>query len=141
MSLKCSLIVAYYIKILSYRDTLCFGHWFVCLRLSLFMSNVCDLLSITILTFFTINHIISLKQTNFVFGHFDLKVQPQGVLSFCLNLSLALLIKVLLLKKVYISLQNNNYSLFSWKKSFCKLFKLFYEDAEAWAGWPTKETK
>ena len=57
---------------------------FVCLHLILFVSNLCDLLSITILIFFTSNHIISLKQTNLVFGHFDLKFSLRVLLSFCL---------------------------------------------------------
>ena len=117
---------------------------FVCLHLILFVSNLCDLLSITILIFFTSNHIISLKQTNLVFGHFDLKFSLRVLLSVCLifcQFEPGFPYKMLLIKKVYLSLQNNNYSLFSWKNGFCKLFKLFMKVQRHEAGWPTKETK
>ena len=42
LSLKYCLIVAYYIKTSSYRDMLYCVHLFLCLRLSLFVSSLCD---------------------------------------------------------------------------------------------------
>ena len=121
---------------MSYRDTLYFVRWFVCLRLSLFMFNLCDLLSITILIFFTIIHIISLKQTNLVFGSFDLKSSLRVLLSFCLlfcQIEPGFAYKSAAYKKsVYLFTKEWLFPFF-WKNSFCKLFKLFYERAEAWS--------
>ena len=59
-------------------------------------------LAIIIFIFITINHIISLIQTNLFLGHVCGKFNLMVLLSFCLFfpiLSLALLIKVLLIKK------------------------------------------
>ena len=101
--------------------------FFPCLCLGLFISYICDLLLIFSLVFTVINHIMSLKQTHWVFLQvleylllfLDDNVDEENesfsnsecsASEFCLafasffaNFSLALLIKVLLRKKACIS--------------------------------------
>ena len=64
------------------------------------------LMSLLFLVAEIINHIISLIQTSLFFGHVFQKFGVRVLLSFCVifpSISLTLLIKVLLIKKAYIS--------------------------------------
>ena len=54
------------------------------IRLRLFTSSLCDLFFIIIFIFITVNHIISLKQTHFLFGRFCEKFSIRVMLGFCL---------------------------------------------------------
>ena len=98
LSPKCCLSVAYYIEAMSYQDTLYFLHLSLYLRFGLYVLFIVIYFAIDSSIFITINHIISLIQTNLFLGHVC-----QCCLAFAYffaNFSLALLIKVLLIKKV-----------------------------------------
>ena len=84
MSLKCCLSAAYYIKILSYQDTLYFLYLSLCLSLILYMSYLCNLFAIIIFTSIAINHVTSLIQTNWFFGHVCQMLSLKVLLGFCL---------------------------------------------------------
>ena len=109
------------------------------------MFNLCDLLSITILIFFTIIHIISLKQTNLVFGRFDLKSSLRVLLSFCLlfcQIEPGFAYKSAAYKKKRISLYKRIIIPFFFGKiAFASYINFFMKVQRHEAGWPNKETK
>ena len=122
MLLWCCLI---HISIIIVRQVICLLYLCPCLDLGLFMSYLCDIFFISIFIFIMINRIISLIQTHLFFCSFfrmcpiifgwyrgwriwiNFKLQNVGLtvlLSICFfiffpNFSLALLIKVLLIKQ------------------------------------------
>ena len=122
MLLRCCLI---HITIIILRHILYLVYFCLCLGLGLFMSYLCDLLFIFSLIFIVINHLTSLKQTHLLFVYFseylllflDDNVDEESELFYnnkstasgsCLafaqfftNFSLALPMKVLLIKKAY----------------------------------------
>ena len=85
MSFKCCQRFAYYIETLSYRDTLYFLYLSLCLRFGLYISYLCDLCCHIIFIFITINHIISVIQTNLIFKHVCQKFKLRILLTFFLN--------------------------------------------------------
>ena len=61
----------------------------LCLHLGLFMPCLCDLFFHYHFHFFTINHIISLKQTNFFFEHVCQKLVSGCCLAFAYFLTIS----------------------------------------------------
>ena len=79
------LSVAYYIETLSYQDTLHFLYLSLDLCLGLYILFVVIYFDIIIFIFITINHIISLMQTNLFLRHVYQKFSLRMLFSFCLN--------------------------------------------------------
>ena len=69
MNLKCYLSVAYYIETWSYRGRLYFLYLSLCLRVAYICLIYLIYFAIIIFIFISINHIISLIQTNLFVGH------------------------------------------------------------------------